>query len=101
MIRRGLIIRYANGDEDKVEGTQYGVGRFAQYLASKGWSAQYNAHDPGVMSLLQLRYMAWAEVQRNRAQKQSFDVWDALVDEVEAEQGADDVDPTGPAISAG
>ena len=96
--RQPLTVHYRDGTSMELYATQYALGRFSQYIAEKGW--RYDPNQPGIIALLQLRYMAWAELMRDSPRRQTFETWDASVDEVEGEQ-AQQADPTQPAMSAG
>ena len=98
MMRQALTVTYRDGLTEDVTATQYSLARFAQYVAVKGY--KYDVREPGMMAVLQLRYMAWAELQRDATVKTTFEVWEATVDEVSGAE-MQTVDPTRPAMSAG
>lgn len=98
MIRGSAEIQYGDGTAITVPITQYGIGRWAGYCAVKGYD--FDPQNPGVMAVLQMRYMAWAEYQRTVPTQISFDAWDKTVDNVIIETPPDDVNPTQAAVSA-
>ena len=102
MMRVPLTVHYRDGTTAEVSATQYAVSAFAVHAARSG--LQVNAQDPGMLGITQLRYMAYAELQRDAVQgkRVGFDAWSLTVDEVEApQQPPEPPDPTRPATSAG
>jgi hypothetical protein len=93
-----LTITYLDGVVQEVEGDQYAVAVWERWAAKQGLKNDPRA--PEALAMTQLRVMAWAAVQRTGSVKQSFDVWDGLVRQVEA-GSPEPVDPTRPAMSAG
>ena len=103
MMRIPLTVHYRDGTSKDVSATQYAVSAFAVYAAKSGLVIK-NPQDPGMLGIVQLRYMAYAELQRDAPQgkRLGFDSWSLTVDEVTGpEQPPEPPDPTRPATSAG
>lgn len=101
MIRIPLTVHYADGRQQTVTGTQYGMAAYAQHAARTGLPMPKPGDTTDMGALVQLRFMAYAELARNANGKHpAWPAWDQSVDEVTAEDAAP-VDPTRPATSAG
>jgi hypothetical protein len=99
MMRWPLTITYRDGTTTDVAADQYSVGVWERYAAKAGLKT--DTTDPARYAVTQLRVMAWAEMQRDAKTKQSFEVWDATVSQVETGDRAVEVDPTLLATSVG
>ena len=100
MMRWPLTITYRDGSIAAVAADQYSMGVWERWAAKAGLKTD-TANDPARYAVTQLRVMAWAETQRDAKTKQSFDVWDATVSQVETGDAAVEVDPTLLATSVG
>ncbi len=99
-MRWSVTVTYRDGTSVQVEADQYSVGVWERWAAKSGLKTDM-VNDPGRFAVTQLRFMAWAELQRDAKAKQSFEVWDATVSQVESAGESGEVDPTRPATSAG
>jgi hypothetical protein len=99
VIRLPLRVHHRDGSVTDVSATQYSLGAWATYCAKQG--IVMDPENPGILAVVQLRYMAWAELSRDDGPRGGkpvgFAAWDTGVDEVEKiDDGAADgaADPT-------
>lgn len=99
MIRMRFTVHFRDGTTADVDADQYSISVWERWAAKNGLRPSIT--DPAPLAWTQMRVMAWAALQRDTAQKITFDVWDATVTEVETVGEIKDADPTVPAMSAG
>lgn len=95
MYQQSVTINYLDGTSKSVSLTQWSLGQFAQWASRQGLKVDIS--DPGLMSVLMMRFQAYAELHRdaNGSPVPAFDKWDRTVVEVESAQDSDSsVDPT-------
>jgi hypothetical protein len=97
MIQLLADIEYRDGNTEPIEITQYAVSRWALYCVMQGW--KLDPENPGLAGVTQLRYMAWAEWSRDKANNVSFDSWDRTVTAVNARDDGQEPDPIKPGPS--
>lgn len=100
MIRIPLQITYADGRTAAVDATQYAVAEYGQHCLAAGIVPPPIDGARSVADMMQIRYMAWAELARHDRRMPGFDAWNRTVDEVSSAREPVPVDPTGPAIPA-
>lgn len=99
MYSQKVTITYQDGSRADAVLTQWSMGQFAQYASSKGWKV--DLRDPGLLSLVMLRYQAYCEIHRDpNKPRASFDKWDMTVQEVEPLDDPEQADPTNAEPSA-
>lgn len=102
MIRIGGQVTYADGRTTHYEATQREFAAWERYALRSGLPTAGDPKAGTGAPLTMTRYLAWAAIQRGDEDPVSFDVWDAMVAEVTADEGAETVaDPTPADRSAG
>jgi hypothetical protein len=94
MFAQPVTVTYADGTAKEVTLTQWSIGQFGQFAATRGWNI--DPKNPGMLAIMMLRFQAYAELHRAPdAIKPSFDKWDQTVNDVSPVEGTtSDVDPT-------
>jgi hypothetical protein len=105
MIRVPLRVKYRGGATADVSATQYSLAEYGLWCAKNG-IPPVELDDDRTATLAdvhQLRFMAWAELQREAAVRVAFEAWNRTVDEVDSPEGSTGgaVDPTVPGTPAG
>jgi hypothetical protein len=110
VIRVPLRVTFRDGQTADVSGTQYSLAEYGLWCARHGIPPAELKEDrtATIADMHQLRFMAWAELQRDAPVKLTFEAWNRTVDEVASPEGtgaegtgAAAVDPTGAGTPAG
>lgn len=91
-------INFADGTTRQFEAGQWAIGQLGVWALRNGFKPIPGMTWVEQLEIVGMRVIAWAADQRNASPKMSFDIWDALVDEVEFTD-SDVPDPTQTAAS--
>jgi hypothetical protein len=100
VFHQAVVVHYQDGTTKEATLSQWSIGQFAQWSSRQ--NLQVDIESPGLMGVVMLRYQAYCELHRDpTGPRPTFEKWDMTVVEVEALEGAEQVDPTGPAALVG
>jgi hypothetical protein len=100
MFEQRVAVHYRDGTEKEAVLTQWSVGQFGQWSMRQGFNI--DPANPGLASILMLRFQAFAELHRGvNGATPSFPTWDLTVTEVEPLDEEQEADPTQTGTSVG